>query len=106
MRWVKGQSGNRHGRPKDNVGGYNIPALCRTYAADCVRLWAQIMEDESAPLGVRIKVAEMILDRAYGKPVQRANIAMDDRQPSAKELSDDDLAAIIRDGSRGATRAG
>lgn len=95
MRWVKGQSGNANGRPKDNVDGYNLPAMCRLRTPDCVRLWGEVLDDPSAPLRDRMRAAELLMDRAYGKPMQQAQIAVAHDARDAKSLTDDELAAII-----------
>lgn len=75
MRWVKGQSGNRQGRPKENVDGYNLPALCRLRAASCVDYLAHVLADPECSTRDRIKAAEVLLDRGYGRPVQSVDVA-------------------------------
>lgn len=98
MSWGKGQSGNKGGRPKDNVDGYNLPAMCRLRTPDCVRLWGEVLDDPDAALRDRMRAAELLMDRAYGKPMQQAQIAVAHDARDVRSLSDDELTAIIARG--------
>jgi hypothetical protein len=46
-----------------------IAATAQEFSADAIATLAQIMGDEKAPAGARIRAAELVLDRAHGKPV-------------------------------------
>ena len=46
----------------------------RALAPDCCRVLCQIVNDKSARQADRIKAAEVILDRGFGKPVQAVDL--------------------------------
>lgn len=66
-----GQSGNPNGRPKipDDVKQMFREATPRACEVLC-----QIINDESARDSDRIKAAEVIMDRAWGKAVQAVDV--------------------------------
>ena len=70
-RFVKGQSGNKQGRQKIPE---DIKQAFRSLAPDCCRVLCSIVNDESARHADRIKAAEVILDRGWGKPVQSVDL--------------------------------
>ena len=72
MPFAKGKSGNPAGRPK--ASPYNLRALCEQYTGQAVAVLRSIMADEEAPHAARVKAAEAILDRAYGKPTQSLEV--------------------------------
>lgn len=63
----KGQSGNPSGRPKDLQG---IKALCQTHAPLAISKAVAILNSKRSKDSDKLKAADMILDRAYGKPLQ------------------------------------
>ena len=63
----KGQSGNPSGRPKDLQG---IKALCQLHAPLAIAEAVKILKDSKAKYSDKLKAGDMILDRAYGKPLQ------------------------------------
>lgn len=67
MPFEKGQSGNPGGRPK-LVG--KVRELAQQKGEDALRLLIQIMENPGEPTETRIKAAEKILDRGFGRPAQ------------------------------------
>jgi len=64
----KGQSGNPGGRPR--VVG-ELQELARTYTDEALCTLASIMRDKKAPHAARAAAANSLLDRGYGKPLQR-----------------------------------
>ena len=64
-RFVKGASGNPSGRPAvpENVK----QALCEL-VPESIAVKKQILHDALAPLDLKNRVADSVLDRVYGKP--------------------------------------
>jgi hypothetical protein len=66
---------NRRGYPPCKpLPAKRIPAqirsLCRSYTGEAVRSLAAIMRNPDAPTRARIRVADILLDRGWGKPSQ------------------------------------
>ena len=68
MPWVKGQSGNPGGRPKEEL---DIRKLARSRGQEAIDTLHAIMRDEKAPPAARIAASVALLDRGYGRPEQR-----------------------------------
>lgn len=64
-RFKKGVSGNPGGMPR--MPEEQRKAL-RDLTPDAIALKAKILRDETAPLELRNKVADSVLDRVYGRP--------------------------------------
>ena len=62
------KAGGRVAMPEDMKQAF------RALAPDCCRVLCQIVNDESARQADRIKAAEVILDRGFGKPVQAVDL--------------------------------
>ena len=88
--WLKGQSGNPGGRPRLPA---DVRELARRHTLDAVRTLGELMRSELAPPGVRVRAAEALLDRAWGRPTQ-ATIAVPPR--SVRDMTDEELLAIIQ----------
>ena len=69
----KGQSGNPAGR-RAEIGP--IKELARVHAPEAIDVLAMALRDDSAR--VRVAAAEVILDRAYGKPSQHHELDLGD----------------------------
>jgi Family of unknown function (DUF5681) len=90
-RFLKGQSGNPAGRPKLDQ---TITELARAHGPRAIEVLAELMNDPKATATARAMAADRILDRAYGKPPQ-LNTTDAGQFRRARDLSDDELAAII-----------
>jgi len=66
-RFVKGQSGNPGGRPKQD---HNLVELAKARTEQALLTLAEIMSDDDSPASARVAAACAILDRGHGKPVQ------------------------------------
>lgn len=66
-RFVKGTSGNPGGRPAIPEGQKE---LLRDLVPAALEIKRKILLDDNAPLTLRNAVADSVLDRVYGKPVQ------------------------------------
>ena len=47
----------------------NVQALARQHN-EAVRTLAELMRSDATPPGVRVRAAELLLDRAWGRPLQ------------------------------------
>lgn len=77
MPFVKGQSGNPGGRPKETA---EIKALARQYTEEAIRKLADWMRSENPKASVAACTA--LLDRGYGRPTQP--VAGDDELPAIR----------------------
>ena len=58
------------------------------------------MNEPSAPPSARVSAAQVLLDRGWGKAETKSEVTL--RRVTAKELPDDELAAIAVGGGEGA----
>lgn len=92
-KFAKGQSGNPGGRPK---AAHDLQELARERTLQALDTLTSIMQNDEAPPAARVGAACALLDRAYGKPVQMAEITGKDGGPiETKELSASDLAREV-----------
>ncbi len=73
--WAPGQSGNPRGRPKVAA---EVRDLARTHSAVAIATLASLMRGAEKD-DVRLRAAEALLDRAWGRPAQAAESADDPR---------------------------
>lgn len=64
-KFVKGQSGNPLGRPKEDA---DVKRLARRHTKDAIDRLAYWLQSDEARASV--EAAKVLLDRGYGKPVQ------------------------------------
>lgn len=68
-RFAKGNKGG--GRPKLPE---ELKEACKAASVDAINVLKGIMQDSSARDADRIRAAEVLLDRGYGKPVQAVDM--------------------------------
>lgn len=70
----KGQTGNPKGRPKVPT---EVKEILKAAAPGAAKLLVEMVADETQKPELRIKCAETVLDRVYGKAVQPIDGEMD-----------------------------
>ena len=66
-RFIKGQTGNPGGRP---ATPNEVKEMLRAAVAPSIKLLIDTVNNKNARLDLRIKSAETIIDRVYGRAVQ------------------------------------
>jgi hypothetical protein len=81
----KGQSGNPSGRVKIPP---DVKEMARGLTKEAIATLAAVMRDGNAPHSARVRSAEVILDRAWGRPETSATIRInnDVRDLSTAEI--------------------
>lgn len=74
-KFVKGQSGNPGGRPKQIV---KLSELARSYTTEAVKTLVQIMRNKKTPAAARVTAVSALLDRGYGRPAQSIDLTNSD----------------------------
>lgn len=80
----------------------DIRSLARGHTETALVTLAKIMTAEDAPHSARVAAANSLLDRGWGKAPQELKVAV---SKAARDLNDDELAAIAAGGGAGATEA-
>ena len=76
-KFEKGQSGNPGGMPKTR----EVRLLARQYTAEAINTLVELMRYKKAPT-IRVRAAEVLLDRGWGKPPASVDVALQDmREP-------------------------
>lgn len=73
--FAKGKSGNPGGRPKLPE---ELKEAFKALAPKAVETLASIMSNDNAKDSDRVRAAEVILDRGYGKPKQQTELTGED----------------------------
>ena len=73
-RFRPGHSGNPAGRPADTQETREGKELLRSASPAACKLLRDTINDPGAKLELRIKCAEIVLDRVYGKPQQAVEV--------------------------------
>lgn len=66
----KGQTGNPNGRPKKQPKSpveIILEQECRKYTEEALQVWVDAIRGEEVPWAAKLKAAENIVDRGYGK---------------------------------------
>lgn len=67
--WKPGQSGNPGGRPKEGaVAARRIRHICARFGEEAIETIVQVMRNPEEAGKTRIYAAELLLNRAFGKP--------------------------------------
>lgn len=73
--------------PGGRARGYReMMAACREFTGEAIELLATMIRDEKAPEAVRLKAAEVLLNRGWGQVPQQhvvMNLDRDDKDPDA-----------------------
>ena len=85
-RFQKGQSGNPRGRPKTTQEQKDALQQIRDMAPRAADEMQRILDDPDSPQALKLRVAEMVFDRAFGKP--RQEVEMQSTTLSAEAKAD------------------
>lgn len=77
MAFVKGKSGNPEGRRVRSEDEKKLIAAAREYTEEAVSVIVRVLR-KSRSNKDRLKAAEMLLDRGWGKPRQEVNLTDDE----------------------------
>jgi hypothetical protein len=102
-RWAKGHSANPGGQFKPGVSGNpsgranafeQVRALARQHSPEAFQTLVELMRLTDEPI-VRLRAAEQILDRAFGRPAQAVEILGAIAHVDVTALSDAELRAHV-----------
>ena len=88
-KFVKGQSGNPGGRPKESN---DLKELARKHTEEALDRLVFWMRSENA--SVSVSASQGILDRGYGKPVQATELSGKDGQPISLTITATDANVL------------
>jgi hypothetical protein len=82
----------------ETVTATQLVSLSRTFSKRAINMIAEIMEDTGMPPAVRVKAAEILLDRGYGKAAQAMVVSNSDGSPliGAQALSIAERIAALK----------
>lgn len=70
----KGSSGNPGGRPKRKPEEQDALQAINRLSLEAVQVMQTLLREKNTPAAVKVKIAEALLDRTFGKPKQCADI--------------------------------
>ena len=85
--WKPGQSGNPSGRPRLN---HDIVALARQYTDKAIAALYEALDDPRT----RVAAAQALLDRGYGRAIQRQELSGPDGAPIQVQQVPDDRPVL------------
>lgn len=74
-RFKPGSSGNPGGRPKRTPEQRDALEAVKSLAPDAVRTMERLLKAKNTSPTLKVRIAEIVLDRAYGKPKQSADVS-------------------------------
>lgn len=90
--FLPGNNANPGGRPRLPL---ELKARCQSLTPEAVDVWCTIMRDERARSSDRIRAAENIVDRGYGRPTQAVEVNWNDATAEQRAARLAELHAII-----------
>jgi hypothetical protein len=75
------------------MDGKTFAAKARELGPAVLEFWNDLYRDEEAPLPMRLRASELIVERGYGKAQQNVNISVDERPITT--LTEQELMALI-----------
>ena len=72
--WVKGQSGNPGGRPKEAI---TLMSLAGVHTVAAIETLVMLMKNPKSPPMVKVVAARELLDRGHGRPHQSISGTLD-----------------------------
>lgn len=75
-RFKPGNSGNPGGRPKRTPEQRDALEAVKSLAPDAVEAMERLLKAKDTPPALRVRIAEIVLDRAYGKPKQCTDVGL------------------------------
>lgn len=73
-RFKPGSSGNPGGRPKHTPEQRDALEAVKSLAPDAVETMARMLRAKDTPPALKVRIAEIVLDRTYGKPKQNTDL--------------------------------
>lgn len=69
-----GSSGNPGGRPKHTPEQRDALDAIKSLAPEAVETMARLLKAKDTPSALKVRIAEIVLDRTYGKPRQEVKM--------------------------------
>lgn len=99
-RWVKGQSGNPHGRkPIPDELKKTIRGACQ----DAVDLWIGLVKDPEANIRDKLMAAEKLMAYGYGKPTEHIEAEVTSDVRVSESMSVSEKIAAVKEAAKNAS---